>query len=304
MNGLLVVNKPSGMSSHGVVSVVRKITGEKRVGHSGTLDPMATGVLVLCLGHAVRVSEYLIDHDKTYRARVRLGVETDTYDATGEVVATRAVQVTPDAVTTALYAFVGKIAQKPPAHSAVQRDGVRAYQLARRGVAVEMAPRAVEIYSITVRAIELPEVEFDVHSSKGTYIRSLAHDLGERLGTGAHLNALTRLASGPFTLEQSLTLEDLKQVTAQGELARHLLPTDLALTQFSAVHLDAAHAWGVRNGQTIGAIPDLTTTLVRAYDEHGNLIGLLEREGDRLKPKKIFDAGTPRDDESETDPTH
>ncbi len=289
MNGLLIIKKPSGKSSHGAVYTVRHITGEKRVGHAGTLDPMATGVLIVCLGQAVRVAEYLTDHDKTYRARVRLGVETDTYDATGQTVSTREIHVTPDEVQAALAAFVGKLSQVPPAHSAVQKDGVRAYKLARRGVAVEMTPRDVEIYSITLRSIELPEVEFDVHCSKGTYIRSLAHDLGAKLGTGGHLSALTRLASGPFTLEQSLTLEELEQVMARGELAQHLLPMDLALKGFPEIRLSDKQAWAVRNGQYLAAPADLTGDLFRAYDEDGNLVGLLENDGKHLRPKKMLD---------------
>ncbi len=288
MNGLLVVNKPSGKSSHGVVYAVRRITGESRVGHAGTLDPMATGVLVLGLGQGVRVSEYLTDHDKTYRARVRLGVETDTYDATGRIVSTRAVSLTPTEITAALYSFVGKISQVPPAHSAVQREGVRAYKLARRGVAVELEPRAIEIYAIDLREVTGDEVEFDVRCSKGTYIRSLAHDLGQKLGTGGHLSALTRLASGPFTLAQSLTLEEIERAAGEGHLAQHLLPMDLALTQFDALYLDAESARAIRHGRFIPLPGDLTTPLVRAYDENRKLLALLEREDSLLKPKKVF----------------
>ncbi len=288
MNGILIVNKPAGKSSHGVIYSVRHITGEKRVGHAGTLDPMATGVLVVCLGQAVRVSEYLIDHDKKYRARVRLGVETDTYDATGEIVATQPVDVTRDQIVTALASFAGKISQIPPAHSAIQRDGVRAYKLARQGVTVEMEPRAVEIYALELRAVEGTEVEFDVACSKGTYIRSLAHDLGAKLGTGAHLCALTRLASGPFTIEQSLTLDELEQVVAAGQLAEHLLPLDYALKQFNELHLDAGAARAVQQGQFLPAPAGLTTSLVRAYDEHGRLVALLENTDSTLKPKKVF----------------
>jgi tRNA pseudouridine55 synthase len=289
MNGLLVVNKPSGKSSHGVVYAVRKLTGEKRVGHAGTLDPLATGVLVVCLGQAVRVSEYLISHDKKYRARVRLGVETDTYDAMGEIVARREVDVAPSDIATALQSFIGKIAQIPPAHSAIQRDGVRAYTLARQGVAVELAPREVEVYAVELRRIENDEVEFDVYCSKGTYIRSLAHDLGAQLGTGAHLSALTRLVSGPFTLEQSLTLEEIERAVAQGTLAQYLLPLDLALREFDAVNLDSTEARAIQQGRFIPARGDLTP-LVRAYDEAGKLIALLERADSLLKPRKVFES--------------
>ncbi len=290
MNGLLIVNKAAGMSSHDLVYAVRRITGEKRVGHAGTLDPMATGVLVICVGQAVRVSEYLIDHDKKYRARVRLGIETDTFDATGRIVSTCDVNVTHTEIEAALHSFGGKIAQRPPAHSAVQRGGVRAYQLARQGVAVELEPRRVEIYSIELRDLNAEEVEFDVHCSKGTFIRSLAHDLGEKLGTGAHLGALTRLASGPFTLEQSATLEELEDAARRGELARHLLPMDRALAEFDAVKLDADAARAVRHGQFIPAPAHSVTPLVRAYDERGNLLGLLAATyAGTLKPKKVFE---------------
>jgi tRNA pseudouridine55 synthase len=290
MNGLLVVNKPSGKSSHDIVYAVRHITGEKRAGHAGTLDPMATGVLVICVGQAVRVSEYLIDHAKTYRARVRLGIETDTYDATGRVVATRETNFAPADIAAALNSFVGKFSQRPPAHSAVQRDGVRAYKLARLGIALELEPREIEIYSIVIREVRGDEVEFDVHCSKGTFIRSLAHDLGEKLGGGAHLSALTRLASGPFTLEMSATLEELEAAAARAELARYLLPMDRALSQFDLLRLDPATARGVRQGKFIPMPGNLTTPLVRAYDERGNLIALLEPAGsDALKPKKVFE---------------
>ncbi len=289
MTGLLILNKPRGKSSHDLVYFVRRISGEKRVGHAGTLDPMATGVLILCLGNAVRVSEYLIDHDKLYRARVRLGVETDSYDATGNIVATRAVDVTHAEISTALNSFVGKISQTPPAHSAVQRDGVRAYKLARQGIAVEMQPRKVELYSIELRELKDDEVEFDVHCSKGTFIRSLAHDLGEKLGTGGHLSALTRLASGPFSLEESATQDELQRAAAEGRLSEYLKPLDRALTQFDALTLDKDSAQAVRQGKFLPPRADLTTLLVRAYDENGELIALLERTvAGQLKPKKVF----------------
>lgn len=289
VDGLLLVNKPQGRTSHDLVYSIRHITGEKKVGHSGTLDPMATGVLVLCLGQAVRVSEYLIDHDKTYRAKVRLGVETDSYDATGRVVDRREVNLAPGVVASVLNSFVGKISQRPPAHSAIQLDGVRAYKLARKGMALEMEPRPVEIYSIHLREQLGDEVEFDVHCSKGTFVRSLAHDLGEKLGTGAHLSELTRLASGPFKLEESLTLPEIEATARQGELEQHLLPADRALEQFDMLHVDNITARQVQQGQFIRKPAHLTTALVRAYDDQGRLIALLESVGAAtLKPKKVF----------------
>ncbi len=292
MNGLLVVDKPEGKSSHSVVAAVRRLTGVSRVGHSGTLDPMATGVLVLGVGQGVRVLEYLIDHDKTYHARVHLGIETDTYDATGKIVEiaeARTVLIEPREVEAALRSFVGRIEQKPPAYSAVQRDGVRAYKLARKGIPVELTPRAVEIYSIELRSLENDEVGFDVRCSKGTFIRSLAHDLGVKLGTGAHLSGLRRLQSGPFRLDESHTLLQLEQAAAEGRFADYLLPLDLALTDFDTVHLAAGQSLAVRQGKQVPIPSALTTSLLRAYDEEGNLIALLEpASGGLAKPKKVF----------------
>lgn len=297
MNALLVLDKPQGLSSHSVVHRIRKITGIERVGHAGTLDPMATGVLLVLLGSAVRLSEYIVDHDKKYRATIQLGVETDTYDATGHVTQTARpessegsnVNVSPEEIRAAVASFVGKIAQIPPAHSAIQIQGKRAYKLARQGVALEMEPRAVEIYSIAVREIQDWMVVLDVHCSKGTYIRSLAHDLGAKLGTGAHLAALRRTASGDFSIEQSHTLEQVSNAAAAQTLGELVLPMDAAVPHFDALTLDAAQARAVRNGVAVPAPPNLTTPLVRAYDEHHNFFALLERVSEReLKPKKVL----------------
>ncbi len=289
LNSLLVLDKPQGLSSHSAVHRVRKITGEERVGHAGTLDPMATGVLLILLGSAVRLSEWIVDHDKKYRATVKLGVETDTYDATGQVVNTANVKREPKEIRAALETFLGKQEQIPPAHSAIQIQGKRAYKLARQGVAIEMQPRAVEIFSITNVEIENDNVVFDVHCSKGTYIRSLAHDLGAKLGTGAHLAALRRTASGNFSIESSLTLEQVRDALAKNDLEKYLLPIDLAIPQFDAVYLNENETRAIRNGQFIPAAANLTTPLVRAYDEQRNLIAILERlSNGQLKPKKVL----------------
>lgn len=289
MNALLVLDKPEGLSSHSAVHRLRKMTGEDRVGHAGTLDPMATGVLLILLGSAVRLSEYIVDHDKKYRATVKLGAETDTYDATGSVVNTSVVTMTEPDIRAALESFLGKQNQIPPAHSAIQIQGKRAYKLARQGVELEMQPRAVEFYSISNILVENDLVAFDVHCSKGTYIRSLAHDLGAKLGTGGHLAALRRTASGEFSIEQSHTLEQVAEAIERHELASRLLPMDLAIPQFDALYLDAAQARAVRNGQFVAAPKNLTSSLVRAYDEHNNLFAILEPvSGTQLKPKKVL----------------
>ena len=238
LHGILNLNKPSGMSSHDAVYAVRKILPQTKVGHAGTLDPMASGVLLICLGNATRVTEYLQEHTKIYRARVRLGIATDTYDATGRVLSEKPLAATPKQIERAVRSFIGKLSQKPPAYSAIKQRGTPLYKLARRGVDVETAPRNVEIYAIESLAFEPPDVEFTVRCSKGTYIRSLAHDLGEKLECGAHLAALTRLASGEFTLEQALTIDQLHEASARGVIATYLHPLDRALIQFQAATLD------------------------------------------------------------------
>lgn len=259
------------------------------MGHAGTLDPMATGVLLILLGSAVRLSEYIVDHDKKYRATVKLGVETDTYDATGNVVATIDRRVTGDEILVALQSFLGKQNQIPPAHSAIQIGGKRAYKMAREGVPLEMQPRAVEFYSIENVEIEDDLVSFDVHCSKGTYIRSLAHDLGAKLGTGAHLSALRRTASGSFDIRSALTLEQVSAAVADNTLSQHVLPMDTAVPQFDAVYLDAVQARALRNGQFIDAPHNLTSRLVRAYDENHVFFAILEAHSEtRLKPHKVL----------------
>jgi tRNA pseudouridine55 synthase len=293
LDGIFNVTKPLGKTSHHVVHTIRKMSGLARVGHAGTLDPMATGVLLICVGQAVRVTEYLIDHDKKYRARVRLGIETDTYDAEGAIVAQRAMTATRDQIESALASFVGKIAQMPPAYAAIKKDGVHSYDLARRGIAVERTPRPVEIFSIAVREIALPDVEFDVHCSKGTYIRSLAHDLGEKLGCGATLTALTRTASGQFALDDAITLDDLR-VAFEKNCAEHYLNSlDEALLQFQAVVVSEQAARRVMLGNSVDCAREYATRLLRAYAPSGQCIALLERgrRSGEWKPQKVF--GTP-----------
>lgn len=290
LSGIFNVNKPAGMTSHQVVHTIRKISGSARVGHAGTLDPMATGVLLICVGQAVRVTEYLIDHDKKYRARVRLGIETDTYDAAGTIVAQRAVTATREQVENALAGSVGKIEQMPPAYSAIKKEGVRMYVLARRGVEVKRTPRPITIYSLDVRAVALPDIEFDVHCSKGTYIRSLAHDLGAQLGCGACLTALTRTASGQFSLEDAITLDQLRDAFEK-KCAEHFLnPLDEALLQFQAVIVNQEIARRVLQGNVLSCEREYATPLLRVYAPSGECIALLERgrQAGEWKPHKVF----------------
>lgn len=267
--GLLVINKPSGLTSHDVVARVRRTTQTRQVGHAGTLDPMATGVLVVCLGQATRLSEYLMGHDKRYRATIRLGVETDTYDADGAVMATHEVRVDRSALEAALHSTVGEIRQVPPMYSAIKRQGQKLYELARQGIEVEREARSVVIHSIDLLDFQSPDATIDVRCSAGTYIRSIAHDLGATLGTGGHLIQLTRTASGPFTLAQALALDEL-----DAGWSEHLRSLDEALSDWPLVVLGGSDQIRALNGAPIYSL-NLAGTRCRAHDEQGRLIALL-----------------------------
>lgn len=290
LNGIFNVNKPAGKTSHDIVGRVRRASQGAKVGHAGTLDPMATGILLVCIGQGVRVSEYLIDHDKQYRARIRLGTATDTEDATGQIVAQKEVSVTRAQIEDALRKNVGKLAQFPPAYSAIKRDGVPLYKRARRGEQIETAPRDVEIYSITLVALELPDLEIDVHCSKGTYIRALARDVGNLLECGAHLAALTRTQSGNFSLADAVSLDELTTALEAGYAERYLHPLDEALLQFEAIIVDDATAQQIRQGKMLECGRTYATPLLRAYSTNGECIALLEHglAPDIWKPRKVF----------------
>ncbi len=273
-DGILIIDKPPGFTSHDVVNRVRRATKIRQVGHAGTLDPMATGVLVVCLGQGTRISEYLLGHDKAYRATIRLGIETSTYDADGEVIATRDVNVDRATLERALAQFRGGIQQVPPMHSAIKRDGQKLYELARRGIEIEREARAVVIYSIELREYPAPDVTIDVRCSAGTYIRSIAHDLGAALGTGGHLIKLTRTAAGPFTIEQALALEAFETAAREDQWQLHLRPIDEALSDWPLVVLAEPDRIRATQGAPIFTLK-LPGTRCRAHDERGNLIALL-----------------------------
>lgn len=287
--GLLNVNKPAGPTSHDIVARVRRGTGVRKIGHAGTLDPMATGVLVLCLGAATRLSEYVMASRKVYRAQVRFGVETDTYDAEGTVVASRPVSLTRAAVEAALDPFRGEIEQVPPMYSAIQQGGRRLYDLARAGQDVPREARPVTIERLELLAWDPPLATLEVACSPGTYIRSLAHDLGQALGAGAHLAALERVTSGRFTIETAVAWDALEAAMADGTWARWLLPADCAVADLLALQLDSAQSDAVRRGQRIPAEDALEEdALARAYDETGAFLAVMERQGPHWKPHKVF----------------
>lgn len=296
LDGILNINKPEGLSSHDVVYRVRRITGQRKVGHAGTLDPLATGVLLLCLGQATRVSSYLMSGGKTYLATIRLGIETETYDREGRVVSEQPVDATQADIERVLASLTGSLQQTPPMYSALKHEGTPLYKLARRGETVELAPRLVEILSLRLLGWHTPDLQIEVECSKGTYIRSLAHEIGTRLGCGGHLTGLTRTAVGRFRLEEAVTLEQLAASFARGEGESLLLPSDAALVTLPAVHLDPLASEDIANGRRIDLSQSRVglpagTDLARAYDAQGRLLALIKPEGDGgWRPHKVFRA--------------
>ena len=252
MDGFLVLNKPLGKTSSDCVVFVRKrLPRGTAIGHGGTLDPMASGVLPVCVGAATRLFDYIIDKQKTYVAELQLGVVTDTQDATGAVVETRSVNVTEADVRAALPRFIGDIWQTPPMYSAIKRGGKRLYELARRGESVELAPRACRVDDVRLTAsLGDGRYRLEVDCGKGVYIRTLCHDIGAYLGCGGHMATLERTRAGVFTLENALTLEEVDALGAEGLKAR-LLPMDAAISHLPAVRVEARHRAAVRNGMPL-----------------------------------------------------
>ncbi len=287
--GLLNLHKPVGPTSHDVVAQVRRLTRIRRIGHAGTLDPLAAGVLVLCLGPATRLSEYAMRSPKRYRATVRLGATTTTYDAEGEIVTQQPLgDLTQAQIEAALEPFMGEIAQVPPMYSAIKQGGRRLYDLAREGQDVSREARQVTIDSIEVVALALPDVVLDVTCSPGTYIRSLAFDLGAALGVGGYLAGLTRMASGGFTLEDAVPLEAFEAAAQAGDWHNYLLPPERALPDATRLQLDEAQAARVLHGNAIAGAAAMTD-LACAFGPDGAFLAVLEaREGDIWQPVKVF----------------
>lgn len=296
-HGILLVDKPAGWTSHDVVARVRRLTGQRKAGHSGTLDPMATGLLVVALGDATRLIEYMMGHDKRYEGVIRLGVRTDTDDAEGETVEERAVPaLSAERLAEVLDTFTGPIEQRPPAFSALNVGGQRAYALARQGLAPELKPRPVTIYAIDGRLISEQEIAISVHCSTGTYIRSLARDVGDLLGCGGHLSQLRRVSVGDFRVEQALTLERMEAVGTEA-LMQALIPPDEAIIQWPAAILNANHTERFSHG-SVTAFEPMVTELpgegirVRVMSTDGNFTGVGHLDqGGQLRPLKVM-AGT------------
>jgi tRNA pseudouridine55 synthase len=289
VSGVLVVDKPVGLTSHDVVQIIRKGTGIRRAGHTGTLDPRASGVLVVLVGPAVRLSEYVSASDKRYQATIRLGQSTNTYDSEG-VVSGEPVDVSKlseEAFEDLLQGFIGEIQQVPPAYSAVKVKGKKAYERARNGEEVELEPRTINVYSLELLEWAPPETVIDVFCSSGTYVRSLANDLGENLGVGAHLVGLRRTKSGRFTLRDAVSLRRLRDSFATGEWSQFLIPASEALGDWPAVELSAEEVDKLRHGHRVAAEKG-SNGWARAITEQGDLVALIEHVDGEWQPRKVF----------------
>ena len=288
--GFLNLNKPLGMTSHDVVAAIRRHcrsgSGRLKVGHAGTLDPLADGVLIICLGAATRLSEYIMRGQKVYRARISFGTTTTTFDAAGEVTATRdASHIRLADIKDALPQFIGEIRQLPPMYSAVKVKGKKLYELARAGQTVARPERRVTIQSIDVMAWDAPLLELEIHCGAGTYIRSLANDLGEALEAGAHLAGLTRIASGGFQRDQSLALD---AVMNDEDWSGHIVSPYVALAAEARTTLADDDIRRVRQGKFIERPESMQAAAVFAFDPDQQLVAVLEPRDDMWKPHKVF----------------
>jgi tRNA pseudouridine55 synthase len=308
MDGIFNINKPSGSTSFGIVSLIKRISGERRVGHAGTLDPTATGVLPVCLGQGTRITEFLVDTTKTYRAEIELGISTDTYDASGRVTQ----QCNPAGIgraqlDSALGSFSGLIEQRPPLYSALKYQGVSLYKLARAGIAIEPRSRLVRIYHLELIDWQPPKVTVEIVCGKGTYIRSLAHDLGQVLGCGACLKSLSRLRCGPFDIGDAISLQQLERAFRCGYWQQLIYAVDSVLSHWTAMVVGDDEERNVRNGRPIvlhGINPQSESSnsrcrtvdrssavsRCRAYARDGTFLGVLcfNSEKGEWRPQKVF----------------
>lgn len=291
INGIVNIYKEKGYTSHDVVAVLRKVVGQKKIGHTGTLDPDATGVLPVCLGRATKVCELLTDHDKTYKALLLLGKTTDTQDISGEVLEERNPgDLTEEEVCSCIESFIGEYDQIPPMYSALKVNGKKLYELAREGKTVERKSRRVQIHGIRILEMNLPHVRMKVDCSKGTYIRTLCHDIGEKLQVGGCMEELERTKVGRFLKEDAVTLDEVRQKMEQGEGAELFTPLDQIFAELPAVTVTDAKAWMSYNGNDLPERFLLEKEEwtdgqeVRVYDSRKNFIGLYQYRA----PKKLF----------------
>lgn len=292
MDGIINVNKPMGMTSHDVVNRLRRILNMKKIGHTGTLDPDATGVLPMCIGKGTKLSDMLMSSEKQYRAELTLGISTDTQDSSGEVLSRREVTADELKIREVISMFIGEIEQIPPMYSAIKVEGKKLYELARDGVEVEREPRHVTIYNIEIKNIDMENHRIDmvVDCSKGTYIRTLCNDIGEALGCGGHMSALMRTRSGRFFIEDAISLEEL-EVRAASDDFGFITPLEDALAEYKKVILAERNAWRVRNGIRIRVAGLEEGSMYRLFDECGCFLALAKQSSDGVEIVKPFFGG-------------
>ncbi len=311
MNGIINVLKPAGMTSFDVVSFLRKAAGQKKIGHTGTLDPSAVGVLPICIGNATRAIEFIIDKDKEYRAELTLGWATDTQDSSGQAIYSGELEADNEAVVKTIMSFVGELDQVPPMYSAIKIEGRKLYELARQGEVIERQPRKIRVFDIKILRIwedkavvsdgsNIPEVKlvkkvlFDVHCSKGTYIRTLCHDMGEKLGCGGHMSFLVRRRAGKYCLDNALTLEEIKSLSAEGALESRLISVETVFEELAHIELNEKETFKYTNGVAVPLARESidTEAYLRVYNNCGAFLGLgqafIDSRGTFLKSKKFF----------------
>ncbi|WP_300262048.1 tRNA pseudouridine(55) synthase TruB [Clostridium sp.] len=291
MNGVINIYKNTGMTSFDVVAIVRRISNMKKVGHTGTLDPSASGVLPVCLGKATKIIDYIMENKKVYRVNLKLGMVTDTYDLEGDILRKKnASHITKDEILNCINSFLGTIDQVPPMYSALKQNGVRLYELARQGIEVHREARKITIYSIENIIIESNDnIQMDVCCSKGTYIRSLCYDIGEKLNVGATMTALERIQNGPFTKEESINIEDLTEEL----LENHIISIEKALDAFEKITVNEKFSKLLINGVKVFDTRMYSdevefNKLYRVYEENGAFLGLGKRDEKGFKLEKLL----------------
>ena len=294
-NGIININKEKGFTSHDVVAKLRRILGQKKIGHTGTLDPDATGVLPVCLGNGTKLSDMLTDTDKTYRAVFVLGRITDTQDISGTVIGGSELTADEEEVRDAINGFVGEYDQIPPMYSAIKQDGKKLYELARAGIEVERKARRITINAIDIEKIELPYVTIKVDCSKGTYIRTLCHDIGLKLGCGACMTELTRLKVSIFKLEEGISLSRVEELRDSGELEGYIIPADEMFPEYPCIHMNEQGDKAVHNGNPFVAVHCIESDIpkdipLRIYDTSGKFIGVFSYRSEKKMyfPDKMF----------------
>ena len=292
ISGIVVLDKANGLSSNAALQEVKRLYEANKAGHAGSLDPLATGVLPVCLGEATKVSQFLLDSDKRYRARIKLGIRTDTGDSEGSIIEqNEGISVSRKAIERALTKFKGEVEQVPPMHSAIKMNGVPLYKLARKGITVEREPRLVTLYQICLVEFVHSELELEISCSKGTYIRTIADDLGQELGCGAHVIELRRTQAGVFTEKDSISSEELaleKENRGLDKIDQFLIPMDRAIQDLPEVNLPSITASHVKNGQAVLVRHLPKNGLVRMYEDEQFIgIGSIDDDG-KVAPKRLI----------------